>query len=151
MAHKIKREIYAKQQEESWFQQQQQQYDKNQFLDFLNNVQPLISHQSHQDADNANVPLPHLPSSYDGVTTPVQTVSTPADVKFQKSKKMCMNILHFTMSSYIWAIHTHTHIYIYLIKVLCCIKNFITHKCMTETDRHAYKSLTLKAEGRGKL
>ena len=36
----------------------------------------------------------------------------------------------------------NTHIY--LLKVLCCIKNLITLKFMTESGKHTYKSLTLK-------
>jgi hypothetical protein len=102
-------EIYAKQQKESWFQQQQQQGDENQIMDFLNSI--------HQDVDEAGVSLLHLPSSHNRETTPIKTVSTSADVQCQRGKQIIryfryVYILHSTVSSYIWATHKHTHTHI---------------------------------------
>jgi hypothetical protein len=82
--HQTMTDIYAKPQKESWFQQKQQHGHENQIMDFLNNIQPLISHQSHQDPDEASVPFMHLPSSHERGTTPIQTVSTAADVQCQR-------------------------------------------------------------------
>jgi hypothetical protein len=121
-------DIYAKQQKESWFQQQQQQGVENQIMDFLNNIQPLTSHQSHQDVDEAAVSLMHLPSSHDRETTPVKTVSTAADVKCQRGKQIIQCFQHVCIFCILQChlifgqhTHTHTHAYIYLLKVLCCI------------------------------
>jgi hypothetical protein len=86
--HKTMTEMYVTQQKESWFQQQQQQCDENQIMDLLNNIQPLISHQSHQDVGEASVPLMYLPSSHDTETTTKQTVSTAADVECQRGNKL---------------------------------------------------------------
>jgi hypothetical protein len=43
----------------------------------------------------------------------------------------------------------NTHIY--LLKVLCCIKNLIVLKFMTESGKHTYKSLTLMEDENYKL
>jgi len=98
-------EIYAKQQKESWFQQQQQQSDEKQFMDFLNNIQPLISHQSHQDVDEASLPLLHLPSSHNSETTPIETVSTSADVQRQKGKQIIQYFQHVCILDFCLTVH----------------------------------------------
>ena len=83
--HKTMTEIYAEGQTES-FQQQQQNDSDHKMLDILNNIQPPISHHSQQDVEEASVPLLHLPSSNDTVTTPTQTVFTAAHIQGQKGK-----------------------------------------------------------------
>jgi hypothetical protein len=88
VTHRTMPEIFVKQQKESWFQQQQQQCDENQILELLNNIQPLITHQSHQDVDEASVPLLPLTSCHDRVTAPIQTVSTTADIQRHAGKKI---------------------------------------------------------------
>lgn len=141
VTHRTMTKIYAKQQKESWLQHQQQQCSEHNMLDFLNNIQPPIAHHSHQDAEEASGPLLYLLSSHDRVTTPLQTVSTAAHVQHQKGKQIiqCFQHVYFAFYSVILYLG-NTHIY--LLKMLCCIKYFITLKFMTETGRHAYKSLT---------
>jgi hypothetical protein len=148
--HETLAEIYAKQQRDSWFQEQQHQGDENEIMDFLDNVQPLISRQSHQDVDKTSVPLMDLPSCHDRETPPIQTVSTAADELYQKGKQIIQCFQHACIFCILQChlifgqnthTHTHTHIYIYiyiyicLLNILCCIKNFITHKFMTQTGR----------------
>jgi hypothetical protein len=79
-------EIYDNQQKESSYEQQQQQCNEMQMLDLLNDIPPLIPLQSHQDANKASVQLLPPPSSRGRVITPTQTVSTAADVQYQKGK-----------------------------------------------------------------
>ena len=111
--HKTMTEVYAKQQKEGWFQQQKEQDDENQIMDFLNNIQPLISHQSHQDVDEASVSLLHLPSSHNRETTPIKAVSTTADVKCQRGKQIicfrCVCIFCILQCHLIFGQHKHTH------------------------------------------
>jgi hypothetical protein len=83
-------EIYAKGQKES-FQQQKQQSSEDKVLDILNNIQPPITHHSQQDVEEANVPLLHLPSSNDTVTTPTQTVFQLHKYNAKKVNKLFNN------------------------------------------------------------
>jgi hypothetical protein len=87
-------QIYAKQQKESCCQQQQQQCDEIQIFDLLNNIPPLIPLSSHQDVDEASLPLLPLPSSHDRVAMPMQTVSTAADVQYQEGKLIILCFHH---------------------------------------------------------
>jgi hypothetical protein len=143
--HKTIPETFAKQQAESWFQQQQQQGDETQILELLDNILPLVTHQSHQAVNEASVPLLPPPSSRESVTAPIQTVSTAADVQCQEGKQVIQcsqNICTFYICEIILYLGN-------LGKVLCCIKKFITHNFMTGTDRHAYTPLTLKQNAQG--
>lgn len=90
--HETMTEIYAEQQKKSWLQQQQQQCGEYEMLDLLNNIQPLISHGSQQNVEDASVPLLHLASSHDRVTT--QTVPTAAHVQCQKGKQIVKCFQH---------------------------------------------------------
>jgi len=87
-------ETYAKQQKESWFQQKQRQCDENQISDFLKNIEPQSYLQSHQDVDKGRVPLYQLPSSHYRVQTPIQTVSTAADMQWQIGKQIIQCFQH---------------------------------------------------------
>jgi len=116
-------EIYAKELKESCFQQQQQQGDENQMMDFLNNIEPQISHQSHQDADETSVPLMHLPASHGREITPINILSTAADVQYQRGKQITLCLQYVCIFCILqchlifWQnthTHTHTHIYIYI-------------------------------------
>jgi hypothetical protein len=79
-------DIYDNQQKESCYEQQQQQCNELQISGLLNEIPPLIPLQSHQDANKASVQLLPPPSSHGTVITPMQTVSTAADVQYQKGK-----------------------------------------------------------------